>query len=155
MTQNGRDPACAGDIGVYDGATRMASRAHFLVPGLSGRAPSVALCVNGPDRCLAHTVELALDSAARRTGLLDRDGLAPATAFVIAPCSAVHTFGMKFPIDIIFTARDGRVIKVRAAVPKSRVAVGLGAFAVVEMAAGSARDAGVRTGDRLVLLPRE
>jgi uncharacterized membrane protein (UPF0127 family) len=60
---------------------------------------------------------------------------------------------MRFAIDVIFAARDGRVLKIRDAVPRSRIAVCLRGFAVIEMAAGSAARAGLRPGDQLVVTP--
>ena len=44
----------------------------------------------------------ALDSKSRRKGLLGRDTLADRHALVLAPCGSVHTFGMRFPIDVLF-----------------------------------------------------
>lgn len=129
----------------------MARNAHYLTPGLSRGAPPLTLVVAERDIPLATHAELAVDSSSRKAGLLGRDALPPGGALVIAPTSAVHTFGMRFPIDIIFTARDGRVLKVRPAVPRSRIAFAFGAFAVVEMAAGSAARVGLRKGDRLVV----
>jgi uncharacterized protein len=63
----------------------------------------------------------------------------------------VHTFFMKFPIDIVFVQRDGRVRKVCERVPARRLAGSLRAFAVIEMAAGSVAACPVTAGDRLVL----
>lgn len=100
---------------------------------------------------VADRVEAALDSASRRKGLLGRDGLPPRTAIVIAPCKAVHTFFMRFPIDVIFVARDGRVTKIRRGMTAWRIAGSWGAFATIEMAAGSADEAHVQIGSRLAL----
>jgi uncharacterized membrane protein (UPF0127 family) len=104
-------------------------------------------------RTVAEKLEGAFDSAARKRGLLGRRELAPGTAILIAPCSAVHTFGMQFAIDVIFASRDGRVIKLRRAVAPGRIAVALRAFAVIEMAAGSIDRAGVAPGDHLRVTP--
>ena len=128
----------------------MSRPAHFLRPALAVGA-GVVLAIEGRPEPLATVAELAVDSTSRRRGLLDRDQIPHETALVIAPTSAVHTFGMRFPIDIIFAARDGRVLKVRPAVPRSRIAFAFRAFAVVEMAAGSAARVGLRKGDRLVV----
>lgn len=92
-----------------------------------------------------------MDSASRKRGLLGRDSLAPGSALVIAPSSGVHTFFMKFAIDIVFVKRDGLVLKIARAVKPWRGAVALAAFAVVELAAGSADRAGLLVGDRLVV----
>jgi hypothetical protein len=58
-------------------------------------------------------------------------------ALVIAPCQAVHTFRMQFDIDVIYAARDGRVVKLRERLKPGRVSGAWGAFAVIEMAAGA------------------
>jgi uncharacterized protein len=124
---------------------------HFLQPLLKRSATTTALCVEGRETPLATTIETAFDSASRKKGLLGRDGLADGTALVIAPCSAVHTFAMRFPIDVIFAGRDGRIVKMRQAMPVSRVSGALRAFAVIEMAAGTIERAALRLGDRLVV----
>jgi uncharacterized membrane protein (UPF0127 family) len=131
----------------------MRLRPHFLTPLLRRAADGLALYVEGRKEPVATTLESAFDSTTRNRGLLGRDTLPPDVAFVIAPTSAVHTFGMRFPIDLVFAARDGRVMKIRAAVPARRIVVGLGAFAVIEMAAGTAGRSALRTGDRLVVRP--
>jgi uncharacterized membrane protein (UPF0127 family) len=100
---------------------------------------------------LATHVEPAFDSASRRTGLLGRPGLSTGCALAIAPCAAVHTFGMRFPIDALFIRRDGLVLKCALDVKPRRVAFAAGAFAVVEFGAGSASVAATRAGDRLAL----
>ena len=56
---------------------------------------------------------------------------------VIAPTNAVHTWFMKFDIDIAFVTRDGRVLKARDTVRPWRMTGALGGFAVIEMKAGS------------------
>jgi uncharacterized protein len=103
---------------------------------------------------VATSVEAALSSADRRRGLLGRDGLAPGQALVIAPTNLVHTFAMRFAIDILFLARDGRVLKVSRAVPPRRIAGAWGGFAVVELAARGAELSETRAGDRIEVLPR-
>lgn len=123
---------------------------HFLRPLLSrSTGPAWSLRRTADGLVLASAVELARDSASRNRGLLGRDGLPADTALVIAPCSAVHTFGMRFRIDVIFTARDGRVVKIAHDVGPRRLAIAWGAFAAIEMAAGEARRHGINVGDRL------
>jgi hypothetical protein len=55
-------------------------------------------------------IEVAATRGARRRGLLGRDGIDG--LLVLVPCRQVHTFGMRFPIDVAFVARDGRVLRV-------------------------------------------
>jgi uncharacterized protein len=102
---------------------------------------------------LATTVELAVTRRARRRGLLGRDGLEESAAIVLAPCAAVHTAFMRFAIDVLFLDRDGRAVKIRTDVAPWRMAMAARAYAVVEMAAGSARRHDVQIGDRLYVAP--
>jgi len=125
-------------------------RAHFLELLLTQPAGSqTTLLIEGQASPLASTVEAAFDSRSRKRGLLGRDDLARDAAMIIAPCGAVHTIGMRFPIDVIFADRDGRVLKIAPAVAPRRVVVCFGAFAVVEMAGGEAHRHGLNIGDRL------
>ena len=100
-----------------------------------------------PGQVLASHVELAVDSESRRRGLLGRDRLDEGTALIIAPCSSIHTFFMRFAIDVIFVARDGRVLKTSTALGPRRIALRIGAFAVVELAAGAIGRCPTRAGD--------
>jgi uncharacterized membrane protein (UPF0127 family) len=125
-------------------------KAHFLQPLLARDAGPHALRTEDGKAC-AVTLECAFDSAARRRGLLGRAGLEPGTALVIAPCSAVHTFKMQFAIDVIYAARDGRIVKLRPALNPGRMSGAWGAFATIEMAEGSIARAGLRVGGRLVV----
>ncbi len=77
-------------------------------------------------------------------------GWTPALALVIAPSNSIHTFFMRFAIDVIYTDREGRVLKVREALRPWRLSGCLRGFAVVEMAAGSAARVGLVVGDRIV-----
>jgi uncharacterized membrane protein (UPF0127 family) len=127
---------------------RRVGRSHFLQPLLRSASPEAFELV-GPSGPVATTIECAFDAATRKRGLLGRDGLAPGAALVIAPCSAVHTFRMRFPIDVIYAAYDGRVVKVRARMGAGRMSAAWNTFAVIEMSAGSAERAGLRPGDVL------
>ncbi|HXW08902.1 MAG TPA: DUF192 domain-containing protein, partial [Vicinamibacterales bacterium] len=94
-------------------------------------------------------VEPAFDSRSRRQGLLGRPSLPADTVLAIAPSNAVHTFGMQFPIDVLFIRRDGRVLKRVQYLNARRIAVAWRAFAVLEFAAGSPGVASTMVDDRL------
>lgn len=127
----------------------MPNRDHFLRGPASRRSSRCGLRVSRTGALLAASAELALDSAGRRRGLLGRDSLAADEAMVIAPSESVHTFGMRFAIDVIFVSRQGRVLKIREHMQRSRISVAWRAFAVIEMSAGSAARHGLRVGDVL------
>jgi uncharacterized membrane protein (UPF0127 family) len=130
-------------------------RAAFLAPLLAAPHAPLALVNDSRRALIAARVEPALDSRARRRGLLGRDHLETETAFLIAPSNAVHTFGMRFPIDLLFVARDGQVLKRIVALPRRRLAAAFGAFATIELSANHPAVRETRVGDRLRLEPGE
>ena len=125
--------------------------ATFLQSLLQGDAAGRRVENTRNGNVVAADLILAFDSTSRNKGLLQRESLADGSALILAPCTAVHTFFMKFPIDIAFLSRDGRVLKVRAAVPAWRMAGALRAFCVIELAAGSLARSETVAGDRLVI----
>jgi hypothetical protein len=127
----------------------VARRPCFLDPFLRSAPDRLGLYIGGSSVPLAGVVEAAVDSATRRRGLLGRSHLPVDAALIIAPCQAVHTFGMQFAIDVIYAARDGRVIKLHPNLGAARISAAFTAFAAIEMAAGAIDRAGVRVGDRL------
>lgn len=98
---------------------------------------------------LADRVEVADKGAKRRKGLLGREALSSGEGLWIVPCEAVHTFGMRFPIDLVYLGHDKRVKKVRSDVPPWRLSACLSAHSVLELASGTARRTGTKPGDRL------
>jgi uncharacterized protein len=123
--------------------------AHFLSPLLRSPERAHGLRHARTGEALATRLEVAFDSKARRKGLLGRDSMSGGTALVIAPCSSVHTFFMRFSIDVVFVARDGRVVKVRRRVEPWRIAAALSAFAVIELPAGTLDKSDIAPGDAL------
>ena len=103
---------------------------------------------------LATHLEVAGDSASRRKGLLGRDGLDPGHAVLIAPTQGVHTFGMRFAIDIVAVDREGVVVKIRSRVPRRRIVLALKAFAIVELSSGVADASKLKVSDRLIFSPK-
>ena len=102
-------------------------------------------------RIVADRLLPALDSESRRRGLLRHTSLDEGEAMIIAPTNAVHTWFMKFDIDIAFVTREGRVLKTRDSVPPWRMSGAFGGYAVIEMRGGSFAAADTRPGDILEL----
>ena len=127
----------------------MARVPHFLTPLLKDASDGYAFHIEGRDAVLATMLEPAFDSASRRKGLLGRSGLPAGAAIIIAPCNAIHTWFMKFPIDVVFAAKDGRVTRVHHAVKPWKIASSFFAFAAIELAAGEAARVALKKGDRL------
>jgi trehalose synthase len=83
---------------------------------------------------LGREVPVASDFRSRLLGLahLDRDEAGP--GLLIPDCSSVHTFGMRFPLDLVFLDRAGRPLSIRREIPPRRFAWHRRAHAVLELA---------------------
>jgi uncharacterized protein len=79
---------------------------------------------------------VAEDFRSRLLGLSWCGRAAAGPGLLIPRCSSVHTFGMRFALDLFFLDRDGRVIAIRRSVPPRRVVWCRGASAVLEIPAG-------------------
>jgi uncharacterized membrane protein (UPF0127 family) len=92
-----------------------------------------------PVRELAGGLRLveATTRRSRRRGLGGLTSLPPDQALEI-PTSSVHTFTMGFSLDLIWRAKDGRVLRVDRDVPRWRMRTCLRARSVIETAAGQA-----------------
>jgi uncharacterized protein len=98
---------------------------------------------------LASYVEVADRGAKRRKGLLGRDRLSHGEGLWIVPCESIHTFGMRFAIDLVYLDRDKRVKKVRKGVPPWRLSVCLSAYSVLELPSGTVQKTQTTPGDTL------
>ncbi|WP_109483064.1 DUF192 domain-containing protein [Paraburkholderia sp. C35] len=85
----------------------------------------------------------------RMRGLLGRDALDADSALWLEPCNAVHTFGMRFPIDVIFIDRHGCVLSIHRNVGRARMRVNWRARVALEMCAHAAQTLHIERGDRL------
>jgi hypothetical protein len=97
---------------------------------------------------VAERVHVARSFSERARGLLGRPPLGRGDALVIEPARSVHTFGMRYAIDVCFCDRSWVVVRVVADMPPGRVTrwVRRARF-VVEMRAGSLWS--LRPGDQL------
>ncbi len=100
---------------------------------------------------LGEAIDVADNSAKRRTGLLKHERLAAGEGLWIVPCESVHTFFMKFPIDLVYLGKDRKVRKVRHAMKPWRLSACLTAHSILELPAGAAEKTGTRAGDELAV----
>jgi uncharacterized membrane protein (UPF0127 family) len=98
------------------------------------------------ERCL-----VADNALTRMRGLLGRTGLEFGEGLLIRPAGSIHTFFMRFPIDVVFVSRAGEVLKVARSVPPWRTSAARSAKVVIELGAGEADRNGISVGTRLDL----
>ena len=102
-------------------------------------------------KTLATQLEIADNGYTRRKGLLGRDSLAPGAGLWIYPCESVHTFAMRFAIDLVYLDRDYVVKKLRSHVPPARLSACLFARSVIELPAGTIEATGTQIGDHIAI----
>jgi len=104
------------------------------------------------DARLIESVDLAVDFKSRLVGLLGRKSLGRHRGMYLSPCGSIHTFFMKFPIDLIFLGKDMVVRKIVRNVLPWRVAFGGdGAWSVIEIESGWFPADALSAGDKVVI----
>ncbi len=91
------------------------------------------------------SLEIADSRSARRRGLLGRDSLDG--AFLISPARSVHSFGMRFDLDVALVDSSGRVVAIRPLPRRRVVRPRRGVSAVVEARRGAFAKWQVQEGD--------
>ncbi|MEM8499613.1 MAG: DUF192 domain-containing protein [Pseudomonadota bacterium] len=86
----------------------------------------------------------------RLRGLLGKAPLAYREGLLMSPCNQVHTIGMRYPLDVVYLDRDGRVVKCVENVKPFRFSAAKGARHTLELAAHTAKELGITPGEHLV-----
>jgi uncharacterized membrane protein (UPF0127 family) len=123
-------------------------RSDRIYEGLEGRETMI---VRNETRgsVLGECIDLADTSRKRQKGLLGRSGLAAGHGLWIVPCESIHTFGMRFPIDVVYLDRKKRVRKVRRAMRPWRLSMCSVAHSVLELPIGVIDQTLTQKGDQL------
>jgi len=87
----------------------------------------------------------------RLKGLLGCKSLNPGEGLLLHPCSAVHSFGMKLPIDVLFLDQNLCVIKIVPRMKPGLTARQKGASYVLELMAGAVEELGIKEGEKLTV----
>lgn len=109
------------------------------------------LIVRGPAGAVTVPLELATSYRARTKGLLGRDGIDG--AMLLSPASSVHTFRMRFPIDVAYLNRKLEIIAVHTMRPGRLGLPRLRSRHVLEAEAGVMAGWGVGVGVRVTVEP--
>lgn len=110
------------------------------------------LSIEVPD-ARAGRLELMVATSAleRMRGLLGQTALGSRQGMLLPRCGMIHTFGMAYPIDVVYLDRRNRVLKVSPALAPRRMDGHWRARTVLELAAGTAQACGIRPGCALAL----
>lgn len=84
---------------------------------------------------LGHEVRVVRGPRSRLLGLARLDREQAGVGLLIPRCSSVHTFGMRFPLDLLFLGECGEVVSTRRLVPPRRFVFCGQAKAVLELPA--------------------
>jgi uncharacterized membrane protein (UPF0127 family) len=87
------------------------------------------------------SIRVARGFRARLLGLSGIERGEAGGGLLIPRCASVHTFGMRFALDVFFLDGAGEVLAVRRAVPPRRIVWHRGAAAVLEIPAGEGGEA--------------
>jgi uncharacterized membrane protein (UPF0127 family) len=88
----------------------------------------------------------------RGIGLLTTKSLAPEEGLLIKPCTSVHTWFMRYTIDVVYLTSEGAVVKATTLKPWRFSFGGKGSKNTLELAAGRAQELGLKAGDELRLM---
>jgi uncharacterized membrane protein (UPF0127 family) len=106
------------------------------------------------DTVIADNVGVAASRAARAVGLLTRAGLEPGEGLWIVPSRGVHTWGMRFTIDVLALDEAGTVIDCVSNLRPWRIRLPRhGTAGVLELPAGTLAASHTHLGHRIVLEP--
>jgi uncharacterized protein len=120
---------------------------------LRSSASTVQVLNDTKGSSLGQQVALARSFWRRGKGLMFRSNLPPGTGLVIDPCSSIHTFWMRFPIDVLYVDREGTVLRADRAMKPWRFGplfVRHGRY-VIELPAGTIEQSQTAQGDRVIL----
>jgi uncharacterized protein len=105
------------------------------------------------DRVACERCDVADHAVARMRGLLGRSNLSQGEGILLRPAGSIHTFFMRFPIDVVFLNEEDVVVKVVHRLSPWRAAGLKGARSVLELAAGEAESRGIEVGRTLDFEP--
>lgn len=86
----------------------------------------------------------------RLKGLLGTRALEPGQGLWLKPCRQVHTFGMRYALDLVFLDENGRIVQTLAGLGANKISPSIsGAASVLELPAGALQKTGLTPGARI------
>jgi uncharacterized protein len=116
------------------------------------RKPRPTVTLTRPDgEVVCERCSVAATASSRLKGLLGHSGLERGEGLLLRPASSIHTFFMRFPIDVVFLDRELGVRKVVPELGPWKLAFARGARSALELAPGEAERRGIAAGQRLLI----
>jgi uncharacterized protein len=110
----------------------------------------------GRDRELGSRIGLANSWLGRLRGMMGRPAPKSGEGLLLTPCRAVHMYGMRVPLDVVFLDAQGAVVASYPSLrPNSRTRWHREAVHALELPAGTLAVSGTRPGDVLAWFPRD
>jgi uncharacterized membrane protein (UPF0127 family) len=101
---------------------------------------------------LAEDVVVADAPLKRMSGLLGRKDFYKGQALILKPCNSMHTFFMRFPIDVLFVDKDNRVVKALSNLRPFRISgIYLSSAFIIELPSGTILSTKTQENDTLLL----
>ncbi|MDD5748350.1 MAG: DUF192 domain-containing protein [Actinomycetota bacterium] len=101
---------------------------------------------------IARKTRIATKTKERMRGLIGRESLAGGEAMLFPGCSQIHTFFMRFPIDVIFVGKDGLILKsYRELAPWRVTTISTQSAFALEMPPGTLQSSRTNEGDSIRL----
>ena len=102
---------------------------------------------------ITQRISWAGSSSERRRGLLGRENLSSDEGLYLSPCEWLHTFGMRFPIDVAFISASGLILAVHHRLKPNRLSkIVLRAQGALELPEGILRLTNTEIGDEVQFL---
>ena len=99
---------------------------------------------------IAEKAKITQNFKERSIGLLNRKSLEPGEALLIKPCNSIHTFFMRFPIDVAFLNKEGNVVGIVKNMAAWRLASCIfKGYMTLELPVGSIDIQGIKIGDSI------
>lgn len=98
---------------------------------------------------VSHETRIADTFFSRLKGLLGTPSLPKGQGLLIRPCNSIHTFGMHYPIDVLFVDKKDRIVKIVSNIKPGKIAMCRQGAYVIELPSGTAELTDAELGDQL------
>lgn len=96
---------------------------------------------------IADRVKRADGFLARLAGWMGKRQAEDAEGLLLSPCRQIHTFFMRFPIDVLYLSKTGEILKWEQSMPPGKIGPSVrGCASVLELVGGVGNGVGIRPG---------